>query len=152
MQAQDGHGSQSNLHLGLKLRAILLSFRWELNDAAGLAPPGRSSHSDESAGAAWRNSKYCRCGPRSDLHTFLLVSSLFPGRNWIRQYQAHNTINNDATRKEGSSEVLPNSDGRVLVYAVACCFCHVGSGGPSLQAGSLPAAIDILEGKHIGHN
>lgn len=24
--------------------------------------------------------------------------------------------------------MLPNSDGRVLVSAVACCFCHVGSG------------------------
>lgn len=86
------------------------------------------------------------------IRTLLLVSSLFPGRNCIGKYQARNTISSDAARKEGSSEVLPNSDGRVLVYAVACCFCHVGSGGPSLQAGSLPAATDTLEGKHIGHN
>lgn len=47
--------------------------------------------------------------------------------------------------------MLPNSDGRVLVSAVACCFCHVGS-GPSLQARSLPAAVDTLEGQYIGHN
>ncbi|KAG6367889.1 hypothetical protein INS49_002088 [Diaporthe citri] len=51
-------------------------------------------------------------------------------RKWVEKYQARNTISSDAARKEGSSEVLPNSDGR---------------------AGSLPAAIDILEGKHIGH-
>lgn len=52
------------------------------------------------------------------------------------------------------SEMLPNSDGRVLVYAVVCCFRHVGSPreGGFLTGKSLLAAIDTLEGKYIGHN
>lgn len=62
------------------------------------------------------------------IRTLLLVSRLFPGSSWIGTSQTRNTISGDTARKRGSSELLPNSDSRVLVYAVACCFCHVGSG------------------------
>lgn len=43
---------------GATPRAFLLPFRWELNNAKDLTAPGHSSHSDESAGAAWGDSKY----------------------------------------------------------------------------------------------
>lgn len=45
------------------------------------------------------------------------------------------------------SEMLPNSDGRVLVYAVVCCFRHVGSpreGGGPLQANPCWRPLTLL--------
>lgn len=72
------------------------------------------------------------------IRTLLLVGSLFPDRDWVGKYQARNTISSDAARREGSSEVLPNSDGRVLVYAVACCFLSRRLRGPFLT-GRIPA-------------
>lgn len=79
--------------------------------------------------------------PKSDSH-IALVTSLFPDRILIGKHKPA-TPSAQCRSEEGPIKVLSNSVGRVLVYCVACCICHVGSGALPYRQHPCPGSLTL---------